>query len=123
MATKSEQGERSNVGGVSGATLSVIPGVQPTGRIRKAKKAKKPKTKNNVVVQSKPSAAAAGLPASKPVRITIQAEFGSFEEKAESKEAAMKRAEHIAAHGAWQKAGSRTTLHAAASIRRVTVVE
>ena len=140
MTEKSEQGERSNVGGVSGATLSVVPASKPRGRPRKAKKATKKKATakpsngllnpdgtridlDSLLVQSEPSAAAAGLPAPKPARITVAAEYGNFHETAESKEAAMERAEQIAAHGAWQKVGNQMILHTANGIRRVIVVE
>ena len=123
MTEKSEQGERSNVGGVSGATLSVVPASKPRGRPRKAKKATKPKT--NVVAKPNVQKFVAEFyeEKPKPARITVAAEYGNFHETAESKEAAMERAEQIAAHGAWQKTGNQMILHTANGIRRVIVVE
>jgi hypothetical protein len=111
---KDEYGQVRNVGTVQGATLTVVPEDEPQGKERTTK----------VMAQSKPKTTSAVVPPKKKVvRLNIAAEFGPFQEEAETMEAAIARAEEIVAKGAWQKAGSQMVLHAPAAIRRVTLVQ
>lgn len=106
---KTAQGEMDNVGGVPGATLSVIEDDKTKA------KAKEP------TVQTPEPAPRPPVPP-KPVRITAQAEFGSFHETADTLDAGKARAEEIVAHGAWQQSGNQKILHSPTSIKRVIVV-
>lgn len=121
MAKDNEQGEMTNVMGVQGATLTVI-GDEPK-RAPKRGRPKGKKAKPKAEPQPEPQPAPVVPAAPKKVRVTIQAEFGSFAELVEGKDAAMARAEEIIARGAWQQAGNQMILHSPTAIKRVMVVE
>ncbi len=104
-----------NVQGKKGnATLSVIPeGGESKGDSKPKEKAEKPPEPTPTVQASPP----------KVVRLVVQAEFGSFEEKVDSLEAAKARAEEIMVKGAWQNTGNQMILHGPNVIRRVVVTQ
>lgn len=100
-----------NVAGKKGeAKLSVIPENDSGDSKPREKEAEK-----------EPAPIRAPQPPPKVVRLQIQAEFGGFEEKVDSLEEAMARAEEIILHGAWQNTGNQVILHGPNVIRRVVI--
>ena len=122
MANKTETGEMQNVANVEGAILSVIDDPPPIVKRRRKRKKKTTKIGQDHGLRAEP-VVVPEPPKKRIIRITVQAEFGSFAELAETKDAAIARAEEIAKEGAWQKAGNQMILHTPSSIRRVLVVE
>ena len=119
---KTATGEMNNVANVEGATLTVIDDPPTTTKVKKRRKKRAKNTKAVPVATPTPVVVPAP-PKKRIIRIKVQAEFGSFEELAETMTDGIRRAEEMIRGGAWQKAGNQMILHMPSSIRRVIVVE